>query len=351
MAINREGYASLIESIQEATSTAPSSKGGVGRVRGGRAAATSNTQRGQVQWGDQSIGGAMNATELAQWLASQQGKSSPTPSVSDGAGVASVRNAANFTQRSTPAAVKKSTLPFATDAAATVSGSRAGSFAQSTGSAKKSSSAPAAQRSASSNNSGWGGSGVFGAKNAEDLARILSQMSYAGPSASTSGKDKMRSRKSSASSNRTSSASSGSSKAPAKRPAVSVADVQEALDILEGWSNGPYGAKNAEDLARILNNMQNNAPSVSGASKASPRSRKNPLARTSGTSSTGSNISSRGPSASDASSVVSEDWDILDEILAEGMELYGEDGLAEILADFAETGEISDELALLFSDE
>jgi hypothetical protein len=52
-----------------------------------------------------------------------------------------------------------------------------------------------------------------------------------------------------------------------------------------------------------------------------------------------------------SASVVSEDWDILDEILAEGIELYGEDGLAEILADFAETGEISDELALLLSDE
>jgi hypothetical protein len=49
-----------------------------------------------------------------------------------------------------------------------------------------------------------------------------------------------------------------------------------------------------------------------------------------------------------SASVVSEDWDILDEILAEGIELYGEDGLAEILADFAETGEITDELAELF---
>lgn len=329
---------------------APSSKGGVSRIRGGRAAATSNTRTGQVQWGDPSIGGAMNASELAAFLASQQGKSSPTPSVADGAGVASVRKAANFTQRSTPAGVKKSTLPFATDAAGVVSGSRAGSFAQSTGGAKKSSSSVAAQRSTSSNDNSWGGSGVFGAKNAEDLARILSQMSYDGPSASTSGKDKMRSRKSSAS-NRTSSASSSSNPA-AKRPAtVSVADVQEALEILEAWSNGPYGAKDGSDLARILNNMQNNTPTVSGTSKMSKGSRKNPLARTSGTSSTGSSTSTKGSAATTASSVVSEDWDILDEILEEGIELYGEDGLAEILADFAETGEISDELALLLSDE
>jgi len=40
-----------------------------------------------------------------------------------------------------------------------------------------------------------------------------------------------------------------------------------------------------------------------------------------------------------------EQWDEIDEILAEGVEMYGEDGLAEILADFAETGEISEELA------
>lgn len=42
---------------------------------------------------------------------------------------------------------------------------------------------------------------------------------------------------------------------------------------------------------------------------------------------------------------IAEEWDEIDEILAEGVEMYGEDGLAEILADFAETGEISEELA------
>ena len=56
------------------------------------------------------------------------------------------------------------------------------------------------------------------------------------------------------------------------------------------------------------------------------------------------------PMNSTASSMY-EDWDLIDEILAEGLELYGEDGLAEILADYAETGEISEELALLLSDE
>jgi hypothetical protein len=42
---------------------------------------------------------------------------------------------------------------------------------------------------------------------------------------------------------------------------------------------------------------------------------------------------------------IAEEWDEIDEILAEGVEMYGEDGLAEILVDFAETGEISEELA------
>jgi hypothetical protein len=108
-------------------------------------------------------------------------------------------------------------------------------------------------------------------------------------------------------------------------------------------------------LTNQLNNMQNNAPTASDSGKGKVRTRKNPLSRTSGGTSSTSTSSSpkapKGPSASGASSVVSEDWDILDEILAEGIELYGEDGLAEILADFAETGEISDELALLLSDE
>jgi len=114
------------------------------------------------------------------------------------------------------------------------------------------------------------------------------------------------------------------------------------------WASG-------EALSHQLNNMQNNAPTptASDSGKGKVRSRKNPLARTSSGTSSSTNASSspKGPAASSASSVVSEDWDILDEILAEGMELYGEDGLAEILADFAETGEISDELALLLSDE
>ena len=318
MAINREGYSSLIESIQEATSMAPSSKGGVSRIRGGRAAATSNTQNKGVQWGNQSIGGAMNATELAKWLASQQGggKTVNAPSVSDGAGVASgatVRNAASVASKST-------------------------------GGAKKSSSAPA-QKSASS--SGWGGSGVFGAKNAEDLARILNQMQNDGPSVSAGGKNKMTSRKSVLA--RTSGGSTTSSKPSAKKPTVSVADVQEALDILEELNESKWAS--GEALSYQLNRMQNSGPSAStGASKGGVRSRGNQLSnRRPGSGTTAPKTPK--PTLGSGVDTMSEDWDILDEILAEGIELYGEDGLAEILSDFAETGEISDELALLLSDE
>lgn len=45
-----------------------------------------------------------------------------------------------------------------------------------------------------------------------------------------------------------------------------------------------------------------------------------------------------------------EDFDLIDEILAEGLELYGEEELAEILADFEETGELSEELLDLISE-
>lgn len=299
MAINRDAYKSLVESVNEATSMAPSSsKGGVSRIRGGRAAATSNTRTGQIQWGDPSIGGAMNAAELAQWLDSQSSQSAGTSpnddsntvssqrsgkmtnantlGVSGVERIGSPRNATNSTMRSTPAGVKKFTLPYATDAAGVVSGSRVGSFAQSTGSAKRSSSLVAPQRSTSSNDNSWGGAGVFGAKNAEDLARILSQKSYDGPSTSTgASKGRPKSRKGTVSNRKSGTSGTSGSMPSSKSPMVSVADVQEALDIL------------AED----------------------------------------------------------EEWDILDEILAEGLELYGEDGLEEILADFAETGEMSEELA------
>lgn len=40
-----------------------------------------------------------------------------------------------------------------------------------------------------------------------------------------------------------------------------------------------------------------------------------------------------------------EQWDEIDDILAEGIELYGEEGFTTILTHFAETGEMSKELS------
>lgn len=371
MAINRDAYKSLVESVNEATSMAPSSsKGGVSRIRGGRAAATSNTRTGQIQWGDPSIGGAMNAAELAQWLDSQSSQSAGTSpnddsntvssqrsgkmtnantlGVSGVERIGSPRNATNSTMRSTPAGVKKFTLPYATDAAGVVSGSRVGSFAQSTGSAKRSSSLVAPQRSTSSNDNSWGGAGVFGAKNAEDLARILSQKSYDGPSTSTgASKGRPKSRKGTVSNRKSGTSGTSGSMPSSKSPMVSVADVQEALDILAEaqWASG-------EALSYQLNRMQNAGPSATtGASKGGVRSRSNQLS----TRRPGSGVTTpKAPKpltiGTGGVSAMSEDWDILDEILAEGLELYGEDGLEEILADFAETGEMSQELADLLGE-
>ena len=106
------------------------------------------------------------------------------------------------------------------------------------------------------------------------------------------------------------------------------------------------------ELARFLNSQQGGSPSLSTPKK--PGGSRN--LRRSGAASTsniGNTAYSGGSTSKAPASVVAEeeDWDILDEILAEGLELYGEDGLEEILAHFAETGEMSQELADLLGAE
>jgi hypothetical protein len=106
--------------------------------------------------------------------------------------------------------------------------------------------------------------------------------------------------------------------------------------------------KSGYDLARALGSGTFGSGGTT-TSKA-PKSRKTNLGsgRPTGSSAT---YGTTGTSATRQEVAEEEDFDILDAILAEGIELYGEEGLAEILADFAETGEVSDELALLLSDE
>jgi hypothetical protein len=247
MAINRKGYSSLIESVQEAVSTSTAGT------------ATDGSGTSGIQWGHSSIGGAMNAMQLAQWLASQMGGGKPSPNAF------------------TTAAKSGGTAKSATSNKASVKG-------------------------------GKGGKGS----------------SYAKASVGTA----------------------------AKRGAITEADIEEALAILDeaSWNTGEFsGMKSGYDIAKALNAGK----TFSGSNtlgKGPKGGRKTNLGsgRPTGSSAT---YGTTGTSATRQEVAEEEDFDILDAILAEGIELYGEEGLAEILADFAETGEISDELALLLSDE
>ena len=212
--------------------------------------------------------------------------------------------------------------------------------------------------STDSTSNSWGGSNVHGAMNAYDLANILNQMMQGGaksPSAPTVSAAP-KSSKNLSSTNR---ASVRGGKSAVSRPTsrrISVATVKEALEILgeaQGWGSAAYGgANNAMELARFLNSQQGGgSPSLSTPKK--PGGSRN--LRRSGAASTsniGNTAYSGGSTSKAPASVVAEeeDWDILDEILAEGLELYGEDGLEEILAHFAETGEMSQELADLLGE-
>lgn len=176
------------------------------------------------------------------------------------------------------------------------SGTSTGTKSASIGSGKKSKKKSMAE--------GWGSSAVGGARNAYELARNLNAQQNSVSSAGTaSGPGSMGGKK-------------------MKRKPSSASTAME-----EGWEGAPGGAQNAYELAQYLNTLQ-------GSGGSSPTASKTP------------SIGASGKKAK-RTATVAEEWDIIDSILAEGIELYGEDGLAEILADFAETGEISDELAEL----
>ena len=99
-----------------------------------------------------------------------------------------------------------------------------------------------------------------------------------------------------------------------------------------------YGSSDAYDLANILNQMQGGSSKKSGNAVGVSKS---PAA---------ASLSPKNKSSAGKPIAEEEGWDILDEILAEGLELYGEEGLEEILTSFAVSGEISQELAELLSD-
>jgi hypothetical protein len=153
----------------------------------------------------------------------------------------------------------------------------------------------------------WGDPRIGGARNATELARYLNTQT--GTSVGTA-------------------PASGSrpSGKKMKKPAAS-------STVAEGWG-GPevYGANNAYELAQRLSDK-------SGASTSSP-------------STTGSRPSGKKMKKPAASTTMAEsdEIDAIDEILIEGIETYGEEGMAQILAHFAETGEFSQELADLLND-
>lgn len=233
--INRNQYRSLLESVN-------------GAVSGNEI-----SEEKALTWGDPRIGGARNAMELARYLNSQSGASTGTKS----------------TEGSGPMGKKK----------------------------KK----PSAS-SAMAEASGWGSAAVGGARNAYELARYLNSQSGTNTGSTSTGGARPSGKK-------------------MRKPASS-------STVAEGWGGSEvYGANNAYELAQRLSDK-------SGASTSSP-------------STTGSRPSGKKMKKPAASTTMaeSEEIDAIDEILIEGIETYGEEGMAQILAHFAETGEVSQELA------
>jgi hypothetical protein len=317
MAINRDGYASLIESVQEAVSTSTAGT------------ATDGSGTSGIQWGHSSIGGAMNAMQLAQWLASQMGGGKPSPNAF------------------TTAAKSGGRGNFASSNRTSVKGGKGSSSAKaSVGTAAKRGAITEAdieEALAILDEASWNTGEFSGMKSGYDIAKALNAgKTFSG--SNTLGKGPKGGRKTNLGSGRPtgSSATYGTTGTNATRQEVAEAGA-------EYWNQGRFsGMKSGYDLARALGSGTFGSGGTT-TSKA-PKSRKTNLGsgRPTGSSAT---YGTTGTSATRQEVAEEEDFDILDAILAEGIELYGEEGLAEILADFAETGEVSDELALLLSDE
>ena len=237
--INRNSYRSLLESVQEAVSpaTAGSIKGGVRRTRRSPASQSAPAAGQNVQWGDSSIGGAMNAMELAQWLNSQTG------------GMAAAA----------PAGVSPSTSPTAK-----------------------------AVRSRTAKPKPSTTAGISEEYDDDFLDQIIDELGEA-------------------------------------RLVAKIATRKSGKTV----PSSKASASTAGGMGRMTTSTRPGTPSSSGPS--------------------GEKLSHFLNSQSGAKPV-KEDFDIIDEILAEGLDLYGEEELAEILADFEETGELSEELLDLISE-
>lgn len=302
MSIDRNSYLSLIESVNEAVTgkTAKSAKTSApARVtKASRVVSTSATAATKpasttkpLEWGDARIGGAMNAMELAKWLnsLSEDSELNETDSIW-------------LSGRTKVGGAKAPAKSVARTAKVT----------------KVSTTAKPAQKSAGGGQGGggsglkWGDPSIGGAMNGYELAQWLNKQSQgtgvvldaqaasvknAATSGGTGLKEAVKAMKVSKPK-----AGKVSTTATAKTAATKATGGSVGGGLQWG-DKSIGGAMNAQELAKWLN------------------------------------------SQSTAGLKEDEDFDVIDEILAEGIELYGEEGLAEILADFEETGEISDELA------
>lgn len=155
----------------------------------------------------------------------------------------------------------------------------------------------------------------------------------------------------------------GKTSKPSKPSKPSAKGVGASVDTAIAEANRPYIPSNLSGaaLAQYLNDLQNqgganvgtasgNAGRMNSNLLSSTRKGKTPKPSTPSKPSKPS-VKGAGTSVGAASIAEEGDWDILDEILAEGLELYGEDGLEEILTSFAVSGEMSQELADLLNDE
>ena len=338
--INRNAYTSLLESIQEATTAskvAASTSSPVVR----RQKDSMGAGKKSVQWGDPAIGGAMNATELAQFLNKQSEKASGTSqSTSTDDNVLGSRGNGSSAMRSS------TSTPSAKSSKSSVSNMSSLS-AKSSGVSGKSSGVSAPETGVSSSSAKKNAASLSGSKSGSGLPK------------------KKFSKPSSRVSRETTGGSVGKFASTGRMSASrTVADsVEYALNAIveENLMEWPLMVNgilvhNATQLAGALasnpsgSKAQGKISSAQGAptpTGSRPKTRPNMSSSNRSISSkvSGTVSAPRAPKGPGASVMDSVEWDELDEILAEGIELYGEDTFAEILADFADTGEISEELA------
>lgn len=381
MAISRNAFQSLIESVQEAiclNELSPMERPGVPiankpkpktarpslDVPSGRPKKSSDSvsdimqgiANGTIKWGDASIGGAMNATELSLWLAGQMGSGKPsvgiTPTLDAGGEIigGSRPNSGTTTgggKTKRPSSGKPG-LSTSVGAESGVVGSRGRNpmTSTSTGGPRKTQFDMAIRPPAVLPTSSGTSSTSSGKSSKSSKPKTKSRVAFGSAGAASS---------------RSGGAASRASATRTVADSVDLSDLVDALSMIVE-ANRPYIPSNLSGsaLTQYLNNLSQGGQDVGAETGASGyransaasrltstrrRGNKRPTITGGGgtTINTGGGISGMGGGVSSVG--LGEDFDILDEILAEGLELYGEDGLAEILADFAETGEMSQELA------